>query len=157
LAAAPLAGNAQCRSFAKNKCMPAMAPYKFNQTFNAAQLAPGEEAEVELTFYSGQEYRLLVCAHPILGAVNWKLADAAGTTLFESKADAPKDQLRLQGGHHAKADGTHRRAPSRPRRQRTCSPWVAWRSWWGIKSRHICRSEGINFPAGAAALQIPDS
>ena len=96
LAAAPLAGNAQCRSFAKNKCMPEMAPYKFNQTFNAAQLAPGEEAEVELTFYSGQEYRLLVCAHPILGAVNWKLADAAGTTLFESKADAPKENFEFK-------------------------------------------------------------
>jgi hypothetical protein len=91
--AAPLASNAQCRGFAKNKCMPAMAPYKFNQTFNAAQLAPGEEAEVELTFFSGQEYRMLVCAHPILGAVNWKLSDAAGTTLFESKADAPKEQF----------------------------------------------------------------
>ena len=96
LAAAPLASSAQCRSFAKNKCMPEMAPYKFNQTFNAAQLAPGEEAEVELTFYSGQEYRLLVCAHPILGPVNWKLADAAGTTLFESKADAPKDNFEFK-------------------------------------------------------------
>lgn len=96
LMAAPLASDAQCRSFAKNKCMPAMAPYKFNQTFNAAQLAPGEEAEVELTFYSGQEYRLLVCAHPILGQVNWKLADAAGTTLFESNADAPKENFEFK-------------------------------------------------------------
>lgn len=96
LVVAPFASQAQCRSFAKNKCMPEMAPYKFNQTFNAAQLAPGEEAEVELTFYSGQEYRILVCAHPILGAVNWKLADAAGTTLFESKADAPKDNFEFK-------------------------------------------------------------
>ncbi|HEX2617583.1 MAG TPA: hypothetical protein VHL57_08575 [Flavobacteriales bacterium] len=88
--ALPLASEAQCRSFAKNKCIPALAPYKFNETFNAAQLAPGEEAEVELTFYSGQEYRLLVCAHPILGEVNWKLMDATGKSLFESSADNPK-------------------------------------------------------------------
>lgn len=88
--ALPLASTAQCRSFAKNKCIPALAPYKFNETFNAAQLAPGEEAEVELTFYSGQEYRLLVCTHPILGAVNWKLMDATGKSLFESPADDPK-------------------------------------------------------------------
>jgi hypothetical protein len=90
LLALPLATSAQCRSFAKNKCIPALAPYKFNETFNAAQLAPGEEAEVELTFYSGQEYRLLICAHPILGEVNWKLMDATGKSLFESTAEDPK-------------------------------------------------------------------
>lgn len=86
----PVIGKAQCRSFVKNKCIPSLAPYKFNETFNAAQLAPGEEAEVDLTFYSGQEYRVLVCAHPILGEVNWKLSDASGKSLFESSADNPK-------------------------------------------------------------------
>ncbi|MEO7082469.1 MAG: hypothetical protein ABIY71_13120 [Flavobacteriales bacterium] len=91
--ALPAVSQAQCRSFAKNKCMPSMAPYKFNETFNAAQLAPGEEAEVDITFYSGQEYRLLVCAHPILGNVNWQLADAAGNPLFKSTADDPKDHF----------------------------------------------------------------
>lgn len=84
------AAQAQCRSFAKNKCVPELAPYKFNESFNGAQLAPGEEAEVNLTFYSGQEYRVLVCAHPILGEVNWKLVDAANKTVFESLADKPK-------------------------------------------------------------------
>lgn len=86
----PASSQAQCRAFVKNKCQTAMAPYKFNETFNAAQLAPGEEAEVELTFYSGQEYRLLICVHPILGEVNWKLTDATGKSLFESTADNPK-------------------------------------------------------------------
>ncbi|MCB0763354.1 MAG: hypothetical protein KDB84_01515 [Flavobacteriales bacterium] len=81
---------AQCRSFAKNKCVPELAPFKFNETFNAAQLAPGEEAEVNLTFYSGQEYRVMVCTHPILGEVNWKLVDAYNQIVFESLADAPK-------------------------------------------------------------------
>ena len=81
---------AQCRSFAKNKCVPELAPYKFNETFNGAQLAPGEEAEVNLTFYSGQEYRVMVCVHPILGEVNWKLVDTNNKTVFESLADEPK-------------------------------------------------------------------
>ncbi|HMC97964.1 MAG TPA: hypothetical protein VKG92_09930, partial [Flavobacteriales bacterium] len=58
---------AQCKAFAKNNCVPGLAPYKFNESFNAAQLAPGEEAEVNLTFSSGQEYRVMVCTHPILG------------------------------------------------------------------------------------------
>jgi hypothetical protein len=87
---------AQCRSFAKNKCVPELAPFKFNETFNAAQLAPGEEAEVNLTFFSGQEYRVLVCAHPILGNVNWKLVDAHNKTVFESLADDPKSHFDLK-------------------------------------------------------------
>lgn len=81
---------AQCRSFAKNKCAPELAPYKFNETFNAAQLAPGEEAEVNLTLFSGQDYRIMVCAHPILGEVNWKLMDQNNKIVFESLADDPK-------------------------------------------------------------------
>lgn len=88
LLAAPV--QAQCRSFAKNKCVPGLEPYKFNETFNAAQLAPGEEAEVGLTFYSGQDYRVMVCVHPILGEVNWKLVDTNNKTVFESLADEPK-------------------------------------------------------------------
>ena len=84
---------AQCRAFAKHNCIPNLLPYKFNETFNAAQLANGEEAEVDLTFYSGQEYRLMVCAQSILGNVNWKLTDATGQTLFESKAEDPKDHF----------------------------------------------------------------
>ena len=93
LLAMPMAGMAQCRSFVKNKCQVAMLPYRFNETFNAAQLAPGEEAEVDLTFFSGQDYRLLICAHPILGEVNWKLVDGTGQSLFESNAANPKNSF----------------------------------------------------------------
>lgn len=75
---------------------PQLAPFKFNETFNAANLAPGEEAEVNLTFYSGQEYRVLVCPHPVLGPVNWKLVDADNRTVFESLADEPKDHFDLK-------------------------------------------------------------
>ena len=89
LAALPIASQAQCRALIKNKCLANLLPYKFNETFNAAQLAPGEEAEVDLTFYSGQSYRVMVCAHPILGEVNWKLLDGTGQTLFESTAENP--------------------------------------------------------------------
>ena len=87
---------AQCRSFAKNKCVPELAPYKFNETFNSAQLAPGEEAEVSYTFYSGQDYRVMVCTHPILGEVNWKLVDQNNKIIFESLADDPKHHFDLK-------------------------------------------------------------
>ena len=88
--------HAQCRSFAKNKCVPGLAPYKFNETFNAAQLSPGEEAEVNLTFFSGQEYRVMVCTHPILGDVNWKLVDQTEKVVFESLASDPKQIFDLK-------------------------------------------------------------
>lgn len=87
---------AQCRSFAKNKCVPGLAPYKFNESFNAAQLSPGEEAEVSLTFFSGQEYRIMVCTHPILGEVNWKLVDQTDKVVFESLATDPKQSFDLK-------------------------------------------------------------
>ncbi len=90
IGALPLSADAQCRSYAKNKWVPEIAPYKFNESFNAAQLAPGEDAEVALTFYSGQEYRILVRSHPILGEVNWKLVDGSNKIIFESLADDPK-------------------------------------------------------------------
>ncbi len=91
-----MGAQAQCRSFAKNKCVPSLAPYKFNETFNGAQLAPGEEAEVNLTFFSGQEYRVVVCTHPILGEVNWKLVDTNNKIVFESLADEPKTHFDLK-------------------------------------------------------------
>ncbi|MBL7954480.1 MAG: hypothetical protein JNJ91_05540 [Flavobacteriales bacterium] len=94
-----LSASAQCRSFAKNKCVPELAPYKFNETFNAAQLAPGEEAEVSLTFYSGQDYRVMVCTHPILGEVNWKLVDENNKVIFESLADEPKHHFDLKAAN----------------------------------------------------------
>ncbi|HMU12801.1 MAG: hypothetical protein JST41_07965 [Bacteroidetes bacterium] len=96
ISALPTAATAQCRAFVKNKCAANMLPYKFNETFNAAQLGPGEEAEVDLTFFSGQDYRLMVCAHPIIGEVNWKLMDGTGQTLFESLASAPKPSFEFK-------------------------------------------------------------
>jgi hypothetical protein len=88
--------SAQCRSFVKNKCLPNMAPYKFNETFNAAQLAPGEDAEVALTFFSGQEYRVMVCSHPILGDVTWRLVDASNKIVFESISPDSKGHFDLR-------------------------------------------------------------
>jgi hypothetical protein len=92
----PDTADAQCRSFAKNRCVPGLAPYKFNESFNSAQLSPGEEAEVNLTFFSGQDYRVKVCVHEILGNVNWKLVDSNNKIVFESLADEPKPHFDLK-------------------------------------------------------------
>ncbi len=91
-----LGSSAQCKSFTKRKCVPQLAPYKFNESFNAATLAPGEEAEVNLTFYSGQEYRIVVCSQSIIGDVNWQVVDGANNILFESFADEPQSSFDLK-------------------------------------------------------------
>lgn len=77
--------SAQCNSFAKKKCVPTLAPYTHNGQLNSTSLAPGETAELAMTFYSGQNYRLIVCAQPILEGVYFKLKDHEHKEIYSSK------------------------------------------------------------------------
>lgn len=77
--------NAQCKSFAKSKCLPVLAPYIHNGQMNGATLMAGEKAELFMSFYAGQDYRLMVCAQPILGDVSFRLLDKNKKVLFNSK------------------------------------------------------------------------
>lgn len=88
--------SAQCKVFAKKRCVPALGDYKFNESFNAAKLFPGEDAEVNLTFFSGQKYRVVVCNQDIIGTVNWQVLDATDRVLFESTVDEPKPSFDLK-------------------------------------------------------------
>lgn len=54
------------------------------ESFNAVKLFPGDAAEVEMTFYSGVDYRLLVCSHDILGDVNFQLVDKEGQVIYDN-------------------------------------------------------------------------
>ena len=42
---------AQCRNFTKKNCLPALDGYVQNDNYNSAVLIPGDEAELELTFW----------------------------------------------------------------------------------------------------------
>jgi hypothetical protein len=77
--------NAQCKNFAKNKCLPNIAPYIHNGQMNGAIMMAGEKAELQMTFYSGQDYRLMVCAQPILGDVAFRLLDKNKKVVFNNK------------------------------------------------------------------------
>ncbi len=83
----------QCKSFVKNNCREAMGEYIPGESFNAAKLKAGDEAEVEMTFYSGEDYRLLVCNHPVLGQVEFQVLDANGTVLFDNTAKENTDHF----------------------------------------------------------------
>ncbi len=84
----PLASDAQCRAFTKNRCLPLLEGYVQNDNYNSAMLVPGDEAELLLTFYGGKEYRMVVCAHPILGRVDYEITDTSGESVFKGNSDS---------------------------------------------------------------------
>ncbi|MDG2209547.1 MAG: hypothetical protein P8K81_06110 [Flavobacteriales bacterium] len=83
------ASQAQCRAFTKKNCLSQLEGYIQNDNYNSAILIPGDEAELMLTFLAGQDYRLVVCSHPVLGDVQYEIYDARGKSLFNSKKNEP--------------------------------------------------------------------
>jgi hypothetical protein len=79
----PVMTDAQCRAFTKNQCLPLLEGYVQNDNYNSAMLVPGDDAELLMTFYGGKEYRLVVCAHPILGSVDFEITDTSGESIFK--------------------------------------------------------------------------
>lgn len=88
----PVFVNAQCRSYTKKKCRPLLTPYIHNGQMNSAVLFPGDKADIMLTFYSGQKYRLLVCAEEQLGEVTYRVMDIDRNEIYNSK-DKGKEEF----------------------------------------------------------------
>ena len=84
-----LGGNSvysQCKGFAKKKCIPELEPYIHNGQLNSVNLFPGESAALTIPFYSGQEYRILACAHKILGEeVYYEVKTKKGKLVYSSQ------------------------------------------------------------------------
>jgi len=76
---------AQCNSFTKKKCMPQLTPFMHNGQLNSTTILAGESAELQMTFYSGQEYRLLVCGQEALGDVHFKVKSTDGKIVYDGK------------------------------------------------------------------------
>ncbi|HCA83499.1 MAG TPA: hypothetical protein DEP18_06900, partial [Flavobacteriales bacterium] len=77
--------DAQCKSYVKRNCRPGLTPYLHNGQVNNAILVPGDKAELLLTFFAGQEYRLMICSMPVLGAVSFRVLDSDRNPIYESK------------------------------------------------------------------------
>lgn len=77
--------NAQCKRFTKKNCLPKLDPYIYNGQLNSATLAQGDIAELNLTFYPDQDYRIFVCSDPILGNVHFKLFDKGGNLIYDNE------------------------------------------------------------------------
>ena len=76
---------AQCNQFAKKTCMPELNPFTHNGQLNIQQMAPGEEAELDLTFYSGMSYRLLICSQDAIGKAQFQVFDNKNKLVFDNK------------------------------------------------------------------------
>ena len=77
---------AQCKpAWLKKKCIPKVTPFIHNGQMNSAQLKEGEKMQTTLTFYSGQDYRILVCADEVLENVSFVVSDLNGAVIFDSR------------------------------------------------------------------------
>ena len=85
LFALPVVATAQCNVFVKKKCMPRVAPFTNNGQMNTSTLTAGGSTSMNLTFYSGQDYRILVCSEASLGTVSFKVMDETRKVIWESK------------------------------------------------------------------------
>ena len=87
---------AQCRNFTKKNCLPVLDGYVQNDNYNSAVLIPGDEAELELTFLGDTDYRVAVCAHPVLGAVEFDVLDQNNIRLWSNSEGADHLDFRME-------------------------------------------------------------
>jgi hypothetical protein len=84
-------GIAQCNSFVKKQCMPKIQPFTNNGQMNTSTLSSGQSSSLNMTFYSGQDYRILVCSQEVLGTVTFKILDMSHKVVFDSKENDSPD------------------------------------------------------------------
>ncbi len=78
----------QCsKTWVRKKCVPKVSPFIHNGQMNSTVLKEEEKMESVMTFYSGQDYRILVCAEETLENVSFVVSDMTGKVLYDSKAN----------------------------------------------------------------------
>lgn len=75
----------QCQGYAKGKCLPQLKPYINGGQLFSTTLLSNDKTELTKTFYSGQNYRVLVCGQKDLGEITFKLKDAYNNVVFTNK------------------------------------------------------------------------
>ncbi|MGE0560288.1 MAG: hypothetical protein AB7O47_00590 [Flavobacteriales bacterium] len=75
----------QCTSFTKKQGFPVLSPFIHNGQITSTKFMPGDEADIEMTFNAGSDYRVLVVFQEVLGNVTFQIKDKTGKILFTSK------------------------------------------------------------------------
>lgn len=84
--ALPFFANAQCEQFAKqNIWKTKLKPYVHNGIYTTKKLAQGETIELYKTFFSNQDYRILVCADTNLPKIEFKVLDINRNVIFDNR------------------------------------------------------------------------
>lgn len=91
-----LQAQAQCRNFTKKNCLPILDGYVQNENYNSAVLIPGDEAELELTFLGDTDYRVAVCAHPVLGEVEFDVLDQQNIRIWSNSDGSDHLDFRVE-------------------------------------------------------------
>ena len=74
-----------CKGFARKMCKQPKDEYIPNPQTMDAELAVGENAEAQMIFHKGHDYRVFVCAEETLGDVRFKIKTGTGDVLFDNK------------------------------------------------------------------------
>ena len=75
----------QCKFFTQRKCLPALEPYVNNGQVKTTTLFEGDSVDLKMTFYSEQQYRLLVCSHGSLeDGVFFRVKDGDDQLMYDS-------------------------------------------------------------------------
>ncbi len=75
----------QCKTFAKNTCLPMLGEYTHDGNYHATVLTEGEEAELFKTFYSDMEYRMVVRGDETIPPVEFTVMDANRNIVYSNK------------------------------------------------------------------------
>ncbi|MBE9468769.1 MAG: hypothetical protein IMY72_10700 [Bacteroidetes bacterium] len=78
--------NAQCIQFAKQDIFKTkLKPYTHNGIYVTQKLTQGETIELYKTFFSNQDYRILVCSDNNLPKIEFKIFDINRNIIFDNK------------------------------------------------------------------------
>jgi hypothetical protein len=85
-----ISAQAQCKRFTKKYCLPELTPFVNNGQLTSALMAPGESAEIVMTFTPGHDYRLLFCGQEVIGDVMFKIMDKNHKVIYERRKPEQK-------------------------------------------------------------------
>ncbi|RLD61674.1 MAG: hypothetical protein DRJ01_07495 [Bacteroidetes bacterium] len=81
-----LFSNAQCDVFAKQKkWKEKLSPYTHNGVYVTQKINQGETIELYKTFFSNQDYRILICSDNNLPKIEFQILDINRNIIFDNK------------------------------------------------------------------------
>jgi hypothetical protein len=81
----PIATQAQCKNFDEASCKTRLNPYVNYGNYVSTILTSGEYAELNMTFFSNQEYRLAICGLEKVKNLEFNVYDADHNLLFRNR------------------------------------------------------------------------